>query len=456
MKKRTYIMSWVRLFFLPCFFCSIVSASLHKPDISLYIPTKAVKEYTSNWYSVPVEAREVFEFHAQFGKILAETKLKHDPPDSPDNIAAFGISLRSSGDGKLLRSITLLPIVSSTIDQIKDPIISSEKEVIITVRDLLGEDILHKKFRAHKMLEMAEWLVPWEYTKDWSLLSLIQYEEQLIVASEVPFPEKDSLKRLTILKPVDKVAGKTAGDILHCEQVVVYKLLTDSAFLSNTILNLIDKLPELPPALCLDLEIVTFNDMCPKCFGTLFYRFTELKQKISGEFVKQCQLTKRKDLYHKLPLIFRILVSSIRPYKVETKNIEINLKTRECASCKENAIPCALLGTILYEHKPEFVISEAIPIKDGIFQFVNPWANLVFSGVREKYQSLVELKEQINAEIKKLQSLPASKASNELIERLNKAINPGVMANVKNVMSIDIATINVLIEESKKMLEKTE
>lgn len=430
------------------FFCVIDCFALVPP----YVSQSAWNRYMSNWYTVSVDKSEQLIFHANFGKVIAETKLNRNP-DQPDNIAAFGFTLRSGEDGSIIKSIAILPLVCSTIDQIRDPIVSADGKSAITVRDLLGEDILHKKHRVHKVLEMAEWLVPWEYTKGWNMQDLITYERSLILQSYQK-PDKDILTRLTILKPVEPKIGKAAGDIFHCEQVVIYKMLTDSEFLSKAVDELMEGVIErLPSKICLDFDIITFNDMCPKCFSTAFFRFDEMKSEISKQIFLYFQRAKRTELLsQKLPIIFRILVSSSRPYKIETEDVNSNLRTRECSSCKtDSAGPCPFVKSLVTRHvSVNGERADAIPIENGVFQFVNPWIEEFFRPIKERYQTIKSKIEELKAERERLSHLPIdTKDLQEKIQTKLSIIRASI-SSVKNLLLFKSETLDRLDELLKQ------
>ncbi len=433
--------------FFVLFFCSTDCFGMGVPP---YVSRDAWGRYTSSWYAVQTEASKHFELHSKFGRVIAETKLVREP-DKPDNIAAFGFTLRSGVNGVPIKSIIILPFVCSTIDQIKDPIICSDSRSAVTVRDLLGEDIIHKKHRAHKVLEMAEWLAPWEYTKNWGMSDLITYERELISKGSQQNPTKEDLTRLTILKPVDTKIGKAAGDIFHCEQVVIYKLLTDSEFLSGVISELMEGMIDLlPPRICLDFDIITFNDMCPKCFSTAFFRFDEMKLEISKQLSLYFQSAQKTELLsQKFPIIFRILVSSSRPYKIETADKDVNLKTRECEDCREDQTgPCSLVKTLVSKHVPHNgEIYKEIPLENGVFQFVNPWIDACLSPMKKKYQAILDKEQQLNTAKAQLAMLTTNTENlQQEIQRVLQQQVPSALASMKNLSSFNIDTLDALLK----------
>lgn len=209
---------------------------------------------------------------------------------------------------------------------------------------------------------------------------------------------------------------------------------------------------QLPSRICLDFDIITFNDMCPKCFSTAFFRFDEMKLEINKQLSLYFQSAQKTELLSKkFPIIFRILISSSRPYKIETAEMAVNLKTRECEACRKNSTePCPLVKTLAARHiSVNGERDEAIPIGNGVFQFVNPWIEEVFNPTREKYQAIVDKAEQLHAELGRIARLETdTQVLRQAIQQALLQIVPASISSVKNLLSFDIKTLDKLLEQA--------
>jgi len=110
-----------------------------------------------------------------------------------------------------------------------------------------------------------------------------------------------------IVRPVGIESGESNDilrSVLHCEQVVIDRIIIDNGFLDLFLRQLVFKEDEI---VGIDFCIDTYNDMCPKCFSTCRHRKVDLLGRV---------IERLKYLGHNVGKIphdkFRILISSHR------------------------------------------------------------------------------------------------------------------------------------------------
>lgn len=111
-------------------------------------------------------------------------------------------------------------------------------------------------------------------------------------------------------------------DLLHCEQLFLYECLKDDVIISNLLNNLpldCDLSSLYSEADFISFDIITYNDMCHKCFESCEGNFYDLESRFNRILVEKLHicgklkeaLDKRENSF--LPL--KIRISSFKPYR---------------------------------------------------------------------------------------------------------------------------------------------
>ncbi len=190
----------------------------------------------------------------------------------------------------------------------------------MAIPDMFVGDRMHpdSTYRQNLIKRFLAFLISEEYTREWGLL----YE--LGVTISVLDSDHHDLKQMTSTEASSfsmRPHSSNLGKILHCEQVVLFKMLTDAEILNQLVDGLISKMHtseigfffENNPQITLD--IVTYNDMCSKCFATCYNMQQRLQSSVNA------LLFDKLDRLHIFPTSFpvpvTILISSFRPFKLD-------------------------------------------------------------------------------------------------------------------------------------------
>lgn len=174
-------------------------------------------------------------------------------------------------------------------------------------------------YRQNLVKQFLTFLISEEYTKSWKLFDELQVTRRILSSDNHELKSKISTE-------TSGISGLShshfLAKVLHCEQTMIFKMLTDKEILNQLVDKLICKMQTesietfLGNNPQITLDIVTYNDMCPKCFATCFYMQQRLQSYINSLLIEK--LDKLNFLSEQMcfPVPVTILISSFRPFKV--------------------------------------------------------------------------------------------------------------------------------------------
>lgn len=148
-------------------------------------------------------------------------------------------------------------------------------------------------------------------------------------------------------------ANKEIGSLLHCEQVILLQLLFREAYRDGLFKYLHSKLPKYKydDLSYVTLDIITYIDMCPKCFATCEFFFDNLKNIILSNLFPEHSAD---------DIPFQIIISSLQPY-----TYKIAAPDKFTRNSRNNNISLEV-----FYAEPSYYTED---IEGKIIQFVNPW-----------------------------------------------------------------------------------
>ncbi len=309
-------------------------------------------------------------FHRNIASRLASAKIHLKGLDKSSNIAAFGLQITTTNKTTHTSDSVIVDFPNlfySAYDVSEDnPKAEPRSGVqIISVPDLFRGDVISSQTKKHKLCDFCFWLASKEHAADWGLENEIAFDAEIIKkgnASEMSQITASGQKRDSL------------QSVLHCEQLFIYKLLTDKRLLRS----MVDKLfsnPKINNVLDTNhtdlrfvLEICTYNDMCPKCFSSCFSLYRELLFSISKEFFKKLStniIFKQYSDIFEIPFPLEIHISSFRPFFMQKGKL-----TRVYDQDRPND----------YTKFSLFRPTKGFKNNGKIIQFFNPWiAQHIFS-----------------------------------------------------------------------------
>lgn len=315
------------------------------------IQTSATDPYRDTWLKPEVAVtnpEDIVSFHRDCAKLVA--KAHRFCSDKSSNVAAFAICLHK-GDGSVLAS-AVLPYVVSSGDQ--------KSGGTSGVSTILVKEMFLKSYDGLSPLQAEINFVNFIKTKNgWNDLDEIKFvlERRLRNTEVLDIPDLSFSSNSS-----DQEKDKLLGSILHCEQAVLVKSMLSDQFLFNWISNLSPVDFGSPSDLSfLSFNIITYNDMCPKCFSTCFVCREELEQRVNQVLRKVVQ-----QRWPETDVPLKVFVSSFRPYVVGTGG-----HTRICQVCKEKTKTCTEYCKF-HDHVPpvQYGVSD---FSANMLQFFNPW-----------------------------------------------------------------------------------
>jgi hypothetical protein len=299
-------------------------------------------EYRASWLdSSVVLSSQQFEFH----HVAAESVAKSQSfcVNKESNIAAFAICVHNL-DGSIAATAALPYIVSS----------GDQKSGSSGISTVLVKEMFLKLYDGLSPLD-AE-------------IQFVDFVEQRNGYKELEPIKQELIKRKSQVKSVlaipdltfttDPTNDKLLGSILHCEQAVLVKTMLSDSFLIGWIGKNFDSCV-FNPGSFLSFNVITYNDMCPKCFFTCTNIHKDLEKKINDTIMRMYPSKFKSSL----PL--RIFISSFRPYAVDADK-----HTRACMKCISSKKPCTDY-MMFHEHTPVNLHRKVLDAL--ILQFFNPW-----------------------------------------------------------------------------------
>lgn len=281
-----------------------------------------------SWVIEPV--KESFHpFHKQLAySVVREHELCEDPSS---NIAAFGFSTHKA-DGTVLSYISF-------------PLLFSSGKLAPNLPSILNICSLDERFsKTLDILSPRQQLIEFvRFIYDCLELkfdALDQVQEALVVSEEsdrLPVP---------VLRLQSGDLDVPLGYVKHCEQCFIFELFRNPTLIEKALAFLLNKATDKPPFISLD--IITYNDMCQRCFAACD-RYLSMLQKMIED----------------IPV--RIHVSSFRPF-------EINISKSNSAGFTRGLSKCGDYEKFS-EQKAVFESLDSSFVKNRglIFQFFNPW-----------------------------------------------------------------------------------
>lgn len=300
-------------------------------------------------------------FHRDISNRIASAKCHLDSLDKASNIAAFGLRLTATNTRtKQSDSVIIIfpNLFYSAYNVSEDkPVSESSGLQIIAVPDLFRGDVLSFQSKKHRLWDFCFWLASKDYASSWGLEQEIFSDAQIICTGNA----SDMAKITTTGQRRDNLQS-----VLHCEQLFMYKLLTNEGLLQNMVDSLFSdpKINYIFDIYHTDVrfvfEICTYNDMCQKCFSSCFNLYRELSFSLSKEFFKRISthsIPQRLGSFQ-IPLPFEIHISSFRPFFIQPGQLT-RIKGRD--------VPNDYIEFSLFQPRRKFTNN------GRIVQFFNPW-----------------------------------------------------------------------------------
>lgn len=222
--------------------------------------------------------------------------------DRQTNLAAFGISFIDS-KGKCIGKSIHPKVLSSTYkDSVRKRMYDLNKHKILTIPDIFRGDELRFIRTSERLFDFFSFLASKRYTESWGLTGLIKtYSEIINTDNEMNYEIS--------------MENNLSHDLLHCEQLFLYECLKDDVIISNLLNNLqldCDLSSLYSKAKFISFDIITYNDMCPKCFASCECNFYDLESRFNRILLQKLRICgKLKEALNKrttsfLPLQIRI------------------------------------------------------------------------------------------------------------------------------------------------------
>ena len=227
-------------------------------------------------------------FHKSISSRVAAAKINLRGLDKQNNIAAFGLRVTATDARTRLSDSVIIDfpnLLYSAYNVSEDkPVSESSGLQIIAVPDLFRGDVISFQSKKHRLWDFCFWLASKDYASGWGLEREISSDAQVICTGNA----SDMAKITATGQRRDSLQS-----VLHCEQLFLYKLLTDERLLKDMVDRLFAS-PHITSILDTNhtdvrfvFEICTYNDMCPKCFSSCFNLHRELSLSLSKEFFKR-------------------------------------------------------------------------------------------------------------------------------------------------------------------------
>lgn len=312
--------------------------------VACFSPISAM-EYRETWTdsNKVLSKRDLFPFHLHASEDVV--RAQRFCSDKSSNVAAFAISLHNP-DGSVV-VVAQLPYVVSSGDQ---------KATGSGISTVLVKEMFLKSYDGLSPLDAEIQFI--RFVRETNSYRELEELEQVLA------DRKKAMRGLLVApdltfssRPEDQPKDKLLGSILHCEQAIVAKSVLSKQFLANWIGNNFETC-SFEKGSFLSFDIITYNDMCPKCFSTCLNVRERLEESINA-ILQEKYASKLKE---SLPL--RIFISSFRPYAVDADQ-----HTRVCSACKTKKVCSDYM--VFHNHRP--FIGYKVNLDAPILQFFNPW-----------------------------------------------------------------------------------
>lgn len=311
--------------------------------VASFSPISAM-EYRETWTdsNKVLSAQGLFPFHLHASEDVV--RAQRFCSDKSSNVAAFAISLHNP-DGSVV--VAQLPYVVSSGDQ---------KAIGSGISTVLVKEMFLKSYDGLSPLDAEIQFI--KFVRETNGYHELEELERVLADRKKAMRGFLVAPDLTFSsRPEDQPKDKLLGSILHCEQAIVAKSVLSKQFLANWMGNNFE-VCSFEKGSFLSFDIITYNDMCPKCFSTCLKVRKRLEESINA-ILQEKYASKLKE---SLPL--RIFISSFRPYAVDAGQ-----HTRICSACKTKKVCSDYM--VFHEHLPPE--GYKVDLSAPILQFFNPW-----------------------------------------------------------------------------------
>ena len=279
----------------------------------------SISQYQIEWISTTISDKG-FDFHKNNALRLARNKaiLDLSRPLNTSNFAIIGLSIHNSKIPDRTLFSTFPNIVSSTYNTLEDtPTLDEQGVSFMSISDMMRADIAEGKTRVHRISDFLKYLFFNSYTKNWELYDGI----------------KECLRVISGNNPIQMAkipSHSSISSVLHSEQVFLYRALTSDGIFNFLLSDLLTQKESVnllkDPDSYLTIDIMTYNDMCPKCFSTCNYMIDRLSTTINRILSQQLQLLgKFMEIFDNRrgkSFDINIVVSSFKPYRTSRQSQE--------------------------------------------------------------------------------------------------------------------------------------
>ena len=309
--------------------------------------TQASDPYKTSWRESPAFDTKI-TFHKEIARRIANSKIVSKSIEHTSNVAAFGLTLSSAG-GEFCTEFPNLFYSSYGISETEALIEPETNEQIIAVSDLFRGTPLTTQTQKHQLCSFILWLLSKPY-----IPNLIELIEDL--TSSLDIIQSGNAKQFVSIR--NSRDFKALHYFLHCEQLFLYKMLTEDYIIDSMVHKLLQNKDQIFNNNTKDiqffLEICTYNDMCTNCFLSMYNLIGEIQEKIGQKLlhIMTSDRSLTKFISKCLPVKLKLRISSFRPFKdsrTGDKYKASNYLTYSHAKSKESFID------------------------SNVIQFFNPW-----------------------------------------------------------------------------------
>lgn len=309
--------------------------------------TQASDPYKTSWRESPKFDTKI-TFHKEIARRIANSKIVSKSIEHTSNVAAFGLTLSSAG-GEFCTEFPNLFYSSYGISETEALIEPETNEQIIAVSDLFRGTPLTTQTQKHQLCSFILWLLSKPY-----IPNLIELIEDL--TSSLDIIQSGNAKQFVSIR--NSRDFKALHYFLHCEQLFLYKMLTEDYIIDSMVHKLLQNKDQIFNNNTKDiqffLEICTYNDMCTNCFLSMYNLIGEIQEKIGQKLlhIMTSDRSLTKFISKCLPVKLKLRISSFRPFKdsrTGDKYKASNYLTYSHAKSKESFID------------------------SNVIQFFNPW-----------------------------------------------------------------------------------
>ncbi|MDR1982240.1 MAG: hypothetical protein LBQ08_00355, partial [Holosporaceae bacterium] len=227
-----------------------------------------------------------------------------------NNFAAFGLSVVDAEGNSVSEVFPRLLFSAYNVPE-HTPVIDTSGEALISTPDMFRGDMMHRVTLSEKVLDFFCWLASNRYTAEWDMHQLITAQSTLVASRNAA--------KMAILPG----GSELSQSLLHCEQVLLYMILKDDSLIRDLVSRLITQNGAFASLISrnsiITFDILTYNDMCPKCFSTCYHLQKTLETNINRILFEEIRkLGKLTDFSKRgaFPISVQIQISSFRPFLI--------------------------------------------------------------------------------------------------------------------------------------------